>query len=120
MNCSRNTNGFWLNKDILEALHSVNKNDYHCITKTTFAAEYLYKKIESALGNTEHFEVEIVGLCTDVCVISNALMLRSHFPYAKITVHEDCCAGTTPEAHEAALMTMKNCCINIACQGVNV
>ena len=118
--CSRDTNGFWLNIDVFETLRTIHPDDYYSVTKNTFGAEYLCEQIEMALGNTEHFEIDIVGLCTDICVISNALMLRSSFPYAKITVHEDCCAGTTPEAHGAALMVMRNCCINIACHGVNV
>lgn len=56
---------------------------------------------------------DIVGLCTDICVISNALMLRSYFPNAKIRVFADCCAGTTSEKHEAALEVMRSCLIDI-------
>lgn len=58
-------------------------------------------------------EIEIVGLCTDICVISNALVLRSVDDFMPITVDASCCAGTSPEAHKAALMVMKNCCINV-------
>ncbi len=58
-------------------------------------------------------EVELVGLCTDICVVSNALILKAQFPEINITVDAGCCAGVTPETHKAALTTMKMCQINI-------
>ena len=58
-------------------------------------------------------EIEIVGLCTDICVVSNALILKATFPEMKITVDASCCAGVTPESHKAALQTMKMCQINV-------
>lgn len=58
-------------------------------------------------------EIELVGLCTDICVISNALILKANFPHANITVDASCCAGVTPKSHEAALLTMKMCQINV-------
>lgn len=57
--------------------------------------------------------IEIVGVCTDICVVSNALILRSTFPEIDITVDASCCAGTTPEKHKAALEVMKSCHIDI-------
>ena len=58
-------------------------------------------------------DIEIVGLCTDICVVSNALILKAMFPEIKITVDASCCAGVTPETHKAALQTMKMCQINV-------
>jgi nicotinamidase-related amidase len=58
-------------------------------------------------------EVEIVGLCTDICVVSNALILKAMFPNINITVDASCCAGVTPDTHKAALQTMKMCQINV-------
>ena len=58
-------------------------------------------------------EIELVGLCTDICVVSNALILKAHFPSSNITVDASCCAGVTPESHRAALTTMKMCQINV-------
>ena len=58
-------------------------------------------------------EIELVGLCTDVCVVSNALILKTMYPETKITVDASCCAGVTPESHKAALTTMKMCQINV-------
>mgnify|MGYP003301006539 CR=1 FL=1 len=57
--------------------------------------------------------IELVGLCTDICVVSNALILKAQFPEAEITVDASCCAGVTPETHKAALATMKMCQINV-------
>lgn len=62
----------------------------------------------------ENFEeVELVGLCTDICVVSNALIIRACFPDAVISVNASCCAGVTPESHDAALLTMKMCQIEV-------
>lgn len=58
-------------------------------------------------------EFELVGLCTDICVVSNALTLRMFYPEAKITVDASCCAGVTPEKHLAALEVMKSCQIEV-------
>lgn len=57
--------------------------------------------------------VELIGLCTDICVVSNALILKAQFPEAVISVDSSCCAGVTPESHEAALLTMKMCQIEV-------
>lgn len=58
-------------------------------------------------------EIELIGLCTDICVVSNALILKATYPEIKITVDAECCAGVTPESHEAALLTMKMCQIEV-------
>ena len=57
--------------------------------------------------------IEIAGLCTDICVVSNALILRAKYPDTVIYVDSTCCAGTTPEKHQAALEVMKSCQIEI-------
>ena len=62
------------------------------------------------IGNTEFI---MCGLCTDICVISNALILRAKYPDNIITVDARCCAGTTPEAHRAALTVMRSCQIDV-------
>lgn len=59
-------------------------------------------------------EIELIGLCTDICVVSNALLLKAEFyNELEITVDASCCAGVTPESHKAALLTMKMCQINV-------
>jgi nicotinamidase-related amidase len=62
--------------------------------------EYQRQAIES---------VELVGVCTDICVISNALLIKAHMPELQVYVDASCCAGVTPEAHDAALATMRSC-----------
>ena len=57
--------------------------------------------------------IELVGVCTDICVVSNALILRAQFPDTPITVDASCCAGTSEEAHRAALTVMKSCHIDV-------
>jgi len=61
----------------------------------------------------ELYEVELCGLCTDICVVSNALIIKASFPDAGVTVDSACCAGVTPESHECALTTMKMCQIDV-------
>ena len=58
-------------------------------------------------------DVELVGLCTDICVISNALIIKAFFPEIPIAVDASCCAGVTPKTHKAALETMKMCQIYV-------
>ena len=58
-------------------------------------------------------EIELIGVCTDICVVSNALILKAMYPETHITVDASCCAGVTPESHSAALLTMKSCQIDV-------
>jgi nicotinamidase-related amidase len=82
------------------------------IDKPTFGSLNLPKVIDD-----QHFEnnieIDVVGFCTDICVASNCLLLRAHFPNTKINVLKDYCGGTTPENHEAALKVMNSCQIDI-------
>lgn len=69
---------------------------------------------EDELGNWERIEsIELVGVCTDICVVSNALILKALYPEVEIIVDASCCAGTTPEAHQAALRVMQSCQIDV-------
>lgn len=85
--------------------------EYACkvFDKPTFGSLELAQYI--ALGS--HDEIELVGLCTDICVVSNALLLKACGPEKKISVDSACCAGVTPESHRAALETMKMCQIYV-------
>ena len=58
-------------------------------------------------------EVEIVGLCTDICVVSNALIIKATYPEIRVAIDARCCAGVTPESHQAALTTLKMCQIDV-------
>jgi nicotinamidase-related amidase len=82
--------------------------------KPTFGYKKLGGKLRTLLKDCKCEEIELVGLCTDICVVSNALLLKAEF-YEDIDVSVDatCCAGVTPETHEAALKTMEMCQINV-------
>lgn len=107
--CIKGTDGWKLDKNVLKALEG---RKYTEIEKPTFGSVNLPKLIESAASG-EEFTIELIGLCTDICVVSNALLLKASFPETEISVDPDCCAGVTPESHNAALLTMKMCQINI-------
>ena len=80
------------------------------IDKPTFGSVELAGYI-SSLGNVER--IELIGLCTDICVISNALLLKANMPETPIAVDASCCAGVTPESHNNALSAMRMCQIEI-------
>jgi len=60
-----------------------------------------------------NIKIVLCGVCTDICVVSNALALRAAYPANKITVLQDCCAGTSEENHKAALAVMRSCLIDV-------
>ncbi len=106
--CIKGTDGWNLDKNVQSALDG---KEYTSVEKLTFGSVDLPKLIKDKAG--ESFEAELIGLCTDICVVSNALILKASFPENEISVVSDCCAGVTPESHNAALQTMKSCQINI-------
>ncbi len=107
--CIKDSEGWQLNKDIAKAL---DEKGYTPVEKYTFGSVDLPGLISKA-ANGEDLSVELIGLCTDICVVSNALLLKANFPEADIAVVESCCAGVTPEKHAAALETMRSCQIDI-------
>ncbi len=84
--------------------------DSAVVDKLSFGSLELGEMI--AQGQTPE-EIELVGLCTDICVISNAMILKARLPEVKISVDSACCAGVTPESHRNALESMKMCQIDI-------
>lgn len=107
--CIKGTNGWRLNKDIKAVL---DEKDFTEVEKNTFGSVNLLGLIKKAAGE-EDFSIELIGLCTDICVVSNALLLKASFPEAPISVDSACCAGVTNEKHEAALETMRSCQIDV-------
>ena len=86
--------------------------DYEIINKPTFGSRLLAGSIDDL--DPDPTEIELVGLCTGICVVSNALLLKTHFyELCEISVDATCCACVTPETHEAALKTMEMCQINV-------
>ena len=98
-----------LDKRVAAALKG---KEYVPVEKPTFGSVRLPELIKEQ-ADGEDAEIELIGLCTDICVVSNALLLKAYFPEVPIAVDAACCAGVTPEAHNAALATMKSCQIDI-------
>lgn len=107
--CIKGTPGWRLDDGVAAALE---QKGYTQVEKVTFGSVLLPRLLYQAAGN-EAFTVELIGLCTDICVVSNALMLKANFPEVPISVDSSCCAGVTPETHEAALATMRCCQIHV-------
>ena len=83
------------------------------VLKETFGSPALAHKLKNINKAEKIEEIELVGLCTDICVVSNALLLKAFLPEAVISVDSSCCAGVTPEGHKNALEVMKTCFIKI-------
>ncbi|MEE3449825.1 MAG: isochorismatase family cysteine hydrolase [Acutalibacteraceae bacterium] len=107
--CIKGTKGWQLNDRIQQALTG---KKYTKVEKVTFGSVNLPKLIKQDT-NGEPYEIELIGLCTDICVVSNALLLKANFPQVNVSVDANCCAGVTPELHNAALKTMGSCQIKI-------
>ncbi len=107
--CIQGTDGWQLNETIAAALEG---KDCTFVEKGTFGSKELPMLVAEAAGG-EEFSVTLLGVCTDICVVSNALLLKAHFPEMTIAVAADCCAGVTPESHDAALRTMQMCQIEL-------
>lgn len=106
--CIRGTEGWQLNPEIAAAAEGCMQ-----LEKPTFGSIRLPGMVGGFAAGGDRLTVELLGLCTDICVVSNALMLKAFYPEAELVVRADCCAGVTPEAHAAALQTMQSCQINV-------
>ena len=108
--CIRHTTGWELNDVIADALKEKAPT---VVEKPTFGSVELPGILMKVAGG-EPFSIELIGLCTDICVVSNAVLLKASFPEAPILVDASCCAGVSPATHLAALQTMQCCQIDIA------
>lgn len=114
--CILKTKGWEINDDVIDAITNAHPRHFKVISKPTFGSIDLCNNIFNILDLDygDELKITFVGFCTDICVISNVLMTKANFPYtADIYVKADCCAGVTPESHEAALTVMRNCQINV-------
>ena len=105
--CIRGTEGWQIRKE-LDALRKTEPIDKETFGSTDLAADLLALHEDEEIGS-----ITLVGLCTDICVISNALLAKAALPEVPITVDASCCAGVTPESHRNALEAMKMCQIEI-------
>ena len=102
IHCVEGTEGHLISNEL-------DPGNYAIFDKPTFGSLELAKQV--AEGGYD--EIELCGLCTDICVASNAIILKAQLPETTITVDAHCCAGVTEESHKAALLTMKMCQVNV-------
>lgn len=105
--CIEGTKGWELRPEIEEVLKE------QPVNKPTFGSLELGKRVCELNAQDPIESITLVGLCTDICVISNAMVLQAYLPEVPIAVDAACCAGVTPESHERALEAMKVCQIQI-------
>lgn len=111
IHCVRDTDGWELNPQIQAALETKKSTRVVMIDKPTFGSECLVDVIKALVKEGD--QIILAGLCTDICVVSNALLLRAALPDTVIRVIGSCCAGVTPATHDAALQVMGMCQIDV-------
>ena len=111
LHCVRGTEGWQINAAVAEALGA----DAVIVDKPTFGSTELLGILGgyAAQYGEENVHIELIGLCTDICVVSNALLIKAHFHEMPLSLDPKCCAGVTPEKHAAAIETMRSCQIEI-------
>ena len=110
--CIRGTEGWEVRREVAGAMPGavyVNKP----LFGSTELARLLKERLKEDGIAEREAQIELIGLCTDICVVSNAILLKTLLPEAQILVDASCCAGVTPESHRAALETMKMCQIEV-------
>lgn len=115
MHCIDGTDGWRLDDTIFDAIDKKFRDGNHVevFMKPTFGSTELADWLVNKNKMEAIEEIVLIGLCTDICVISNALLIKAFLPEVKITVDAACCAGVAPESHNNALSAMKMCQINI-------
>ena len=108
VHCIKGSQGWKIHPKIEKALLL---KDATGIEKSTFGSEKLMGIIEKEVPDVE--SITLIGICTDICVISNAMLAKAHFQNTPVTVISSACAGVTPESHDNALEAMKMCHIEI-------
>ena len=108
--CVRETEGWQLAGELGKLAESFGAG---IVEKATFGSEELVASLKALYEAGELESIELVGLCTDICVVSNALMLKAAMPELPMSVDSACCAGVTPQKHEAALEVMRSCQIAV-------
>ena len=109
--CIKGTRGWEIKDEVWVA--AAGKPDVSVIDKPTFGSTELSKCLLDYSCDNILGQVTLIGVCTDICVISNAMLLKAALPEIDVTVDAACCAGVTPESHENALSAMAACQILI-------
>jgi nicotinamidase-related amidase len=117
VHCVKDSEGWKINEGVKKAWREnenkvisqeLNENTFE---KNAFGSTALVEYLKKREGKIT--EIELLGLCTDICVISNAIILKNYLPEVTISVNEKCCAGVTPQSHTDAINAMRQCQINI-------
>lgn len=108
--CIVYTNGWKLNKEITDIVDKIRPYQ-STLYKQSFGTPFIKDYISYDIDEIE--EIIFCGVCTDICVVSNALITKAESPEIPISIIANCCAGTTPEKHKAALSVMESCQIKI-------
>lgn len=108
--CIVNEEGWHLADELIDLQE---KTGWKVYDKPTFGSVELASELKKESEQTAIEEIELCGLCTDICVISNALLIKAFLPEVPIAVDAKCCAGVTPESHQNALEAMKMCQVEI-------
>ena len=95
--------------EIINELQPYVKKALAVFEKETFGSRKLANFLKELHKEKEIESIELIGLCTDICVVSNALLIKAFLPEVPILADSNCCAGVTPEKHESALETMRSC-----------
>ncbi len=112
--CIEGTDGWELNDRVARALEEKGRETaVEIFRKPTFGSVALAHRLSALAAEEELEEIVLIGLCTDICVISNALLVKACLPEVPITVDAACCAGVTPESHGNALSAMRLCQIAV-------
>lgn len=106
VHCVKGTPGWELIPPIKELCEAGGYRQYE---KPTFGSVELARDLKEQYDAGTLSSVELIGVCTDICVISNALLIKAFMPELPVSVDPACCAGVTKEKHEAALETMRSC-----------
>lgn len=113
--CIYTSPGWQINEYVMDEIIKRNSLYDKAFLKHTFGSLDMMNEASMHLWENHKSDdsLYLVGLCTDICVVSNALLLRARFPNLHIYVYENCCAGTSKEAHDAAIKVMKSCQIEV-------
>ena len=110
--CIEDTHGWEILEELTEEACK-GKAGAYVMEKCCFGTIDIVNQIDYMIQHAPIDEILFCGVCTDICVVSNALIVKSAFPDTSVTIIEDACAGTTPENHDAAIRVMQNCQCNI-------
>ncbi len=112
--CIEGTEGWELNGEIARAIsEKCPESGCKVFRKPGFGSVELAEWLRELAGERDIEEIELIGLCTDICVISNAMLIKAAVPETLIKVDASCCAGVSPLSHTNALEAMKMCQISI-------